>query len=381
MDPVSKTTQSLVGLSIRDIDDKSSPKLEDEELILTSNPSSKNLLHKIHSPLNNNSKEVKDEFEFFDNNQSDNPKQQHSYTNLDDLNKTGALLSDEINLNPDGDIPGEINSVLFEKIEGEEEDYKLNNFQKQGIKDDRDEKIANAKKLEIEKLKFLEEQKLKNKDLLSSSTSLLEITKSNSNSATNLVTTTDPIDDSGYASPQRSNNQSLRSNLDSKNEAVRNSFGELIVNQSHKPHLARGDSYQSITNENESETDDQRHGRSSFRSSSTDYLRSLSRSLSRDPKKKSVSGGSNPIANTFKNISSHSITNSIDDITFDNNNDTSYPDEESSRYTNNYTISQNDLQTAASSTNLTLNNQPLVEEEEEIGGVLKDNDEKKMRKK
>lgn len=58
--------------------------------------------------------------------------------------------------------------------------------------------------------------------------------------------------------------------------SVRNSYGEFIRSTSNRPHLARGDSYQT-----DHVVGPERAGRS--RQLSTEYLRSLSRSLSRDP--------------------------------------------------------------------------------------------------
>lgn len=79
---------------------------------------------------------------------------------------------------------------------------------------------------------------------------------------------------------------------------IKNSYGEIIIDGSHRPHLARGDSYQSITAESDhempppkSQSDTyaqdkptERAGRNYDRKlSNKEYLRSLSRSLSKDP--------------------------------------------------------------------------------------------------
>lgn len=298
MDPL-PPTPSLIGLSIRDIDDSHSPQPEeDANAIMNSQEFTKKALDKMH---------LGDNFS------------KNSYSNLDDLNSTGALLTDDMELNPEGDVPGDSNSVKME----DDEDYKLNNYKEQGIEDDRSEKLASEKTLKQQKKAFLDKQKQKNRDNVTFSL----------NERTNLVTSTDPINEgtlSRTMSPTRQTliNHDLDNNLGSASK-VKNSFGEYIVNESNRPHLARGDSYQSVNSNSATKEEEDRIGRAGNRSS-TDYLRSLSKSLTRDH---SHSNGNSRISRGKGPVDGAEIgeTNN-DSLNFS---------------TNNYGISQDEMEVAA----------------------------------
>ncbi|EDO15193.1 hypothetical protein Kpol_1069p16 [Vanderwaltozyma polyspora DSM 70294] len=285
------TTPSLVGVSVRSINDRNNPDFQDEQEphvpALTSS-TSQALLHKIQHHVNHS-------FE-------GDP----TYTSVAELNREGALLTDEVDMDTVVNVTSELT------IDGEEDD--------------------NARQKRLLMLKK------KKKNLLSTnngSTGGSSLVSSPSPVGSNsLVTSTDPIDDQ-ISLMSSSNEESSKQSPDDEDQdaSIRNSYGEIIKNDCNRPHLARGDSYQSIskaTDENEP-VPTERHGRSFQRTASTEYLRSLSRSLSRDPTKKPSNDQNAESASDVRMYS-----------------------------TNNYSISQADLQNAPH-----IIQQPLLEEEEE----------------
>lgn len=291
----SESTPSLVGVSVRSINDINNPDFKDE---LAGHPvhtvSSSHVLNKIQSrptiPTNG------------------------PYTSVDDLNREGALLTDEVDL---------------EKV--------INATEQLTTDDEKQRKLALLKKK-----KQLEAQKQKNR--LTASSSSASISSINSGDSRSLVTSTDPIEDQiNITSTLEKSHQTRRgagyAHLDAERAAaIRNSYGAFIKNECHRPHLAGGDSYQSFHEKEPSfeNEEDERSGRRTQRSvdkiSSAEYLRSLSRSLSRDPAKKR-----------------HSVTS------------VNGTDDDGRFYsTNNYSISQADLENAPH-----IMQQTLTEEEEE----------------
>lgn len=295
------STPSLVGFSVRSINDTNNPDFTDSPLPPSLHPvSSSHVLNKIISQ----------------------PSLDASYTSVAELNREGALLTDEVDL-----------------------DQVTNATETDADQDTHKKLQALKQKRQQEKLK------LKGRiPIDSSSTSLKSMHSSDSRS---LITSTDPIDDqiniSTYSETGR-RRAAVRESHGSKNkdDSIRNSYGELIENKCHKPHLASGDSYQSSHESDvQSERSEERSGRRSRRSldnqsSSTDYLRSLSRSLSRDPARKRNNGPSvNDVAEKLNNARFYS--------------------------TNNYSISQADLENAPHIIQQTLEEE---EEDEEAEGAL-----------
>lgn len=252
-----------------------------------------------------------------------------SYTSVAELNREGALLTDEVDLD----------QVINATEQATDDVDKQRRLQ------------ALKQKRQLEKLK----QKSRN-SINSSSTSIKSIPSADSRS---LVTSTDPVDDqihmSGPADSGRRTRSGLHStaayNQETSDDSIRNSYGEFIRNQSHRPHLAGGESYQSShETDPKEEHGDERPGRRSRRSldnqsSSTEYLRSLSRSLSRDPaRKRNTAADVNDVAEKLNNARFYS--------------------------TNNYSISQADLEKAPHIIQQTLEEEE--EDEEEEGALLND---------
>ncbi|QLQ80208.1 hypothetical protein HG537_0D02090 [Torulaspora globosa] len=302
------STPSLVGVSVRSIDDAHNPDFTDNP----SRPhlhtaSSSHVLNKITSQPS---------------------LADASYTSVAELNREGALLTDEVDLDQ-----------VTNATEIENDDEKQKQLQALKHRKQQKEKLKQKSKISID----------------SSSTSLKSMHSLDSRS---LITSTDPIDDqiniSTSSEPGRrrgaTNDRRGSRNGQAKDDTIRNSYGEFIENKSHKPHLAVGESYQSCHESDvQSERDDERPGRRSRRSldnqsSSTEYLRSLSRSLSRDPARRR-NGGTN-----------------MNDVTEKLNNARLYS-------TNNYSISQADLESAPHIIQQTLAEE---EEEEENEGALMD---------
>ncbi|QLG70875.1 hypothetical protein HG535_0A08200 [Zygotorulaspora mrakii] len=293
----SDSTPSLVGISVRSINDSENPDFQDESSGPGMHPVSSSLvLNKIQSQphVANNG----------------------PYTSVDDLNREGALLTDEVDL-----------------------DQVINATEQLSTDEDKHRKLK-----ELKKKKQLQKQKNK----MSSSSSNLSISSIASGDSRSLITSTDPMDDqinitSSLEKSHRNRRVPAQVSVHGepeRDEAIRNSYGAFIRNQSHRPHLAAGDSYQSF-HENESSFDnaeDERSGRRAHRSvdkkASTDYLRSLSRSLSRDPAKKKQSMATAISADDNKRFYS----------------------------TNNYSISQADIENAPH-----IVQETLAEEEEEEG--------------
>lgn len=299
------STPSLVGVSVRSINDTNNPDFVDSPLKPNLHPvSSSHVLNKITSQ----------------------PSLDASYTSVAELNREGALLTDEM------DLDQVTNATEIE-----------NDADKQ-------------KKLLALKQKRQQQERLKQKSKLDSSSTSLKSMQSNDSRS--LITSTDPIDDqiniSTYSEHGRrrtaGGERRGSKNSQTREDSIRNSYGEFIENKSHKPHLASGDSYQSNHDSDvQSERDEERPGRRSRRSldnqsSSTEYLRSLSRSLSRDPARRRNGG------------------NTINDVTEKLNNARLYS-------TNNYSISQADLENAPHIIQQTLAEE---EEEEENEGALMD---------
>ncbi|SCW02558.1 LAFE_0F09098g1_1 [Lachancea fermentati] len=214
------STPSLVGVSVRSINDTKNPDFcEGTRPSVAGARSSPQLLNKIHSSTQLN-------------------KLTTPYSTVDELTREGALLTD------DNDV--DLDQLITKKTED----------------------ISDMKKKQLRKKKLAKVHSPGETPLSSS------LTRSSS-----LVTSTDPID------PTVSPSRDKRVGFDEKapNETIRNSYGEFIKDSSHRPHLARGESYQ--TTKGSDEEGEERSGRSSIRKGvSTGYLRSLSRSLSRDAK-------------------------------------------------------------------------------------------------
>lgn len=313
----STSTPSLVGVSIRSINDSNNPDFQDDlSGPIVHSVSSSHVLNKIQSQPNTVNT---------------------SYTSVADLNREGALLTDEVDLD--------------QVINATEE-----------LTDDLDKQ---RKLLLLKKKKELEKHKQKNK--ISASSSSASVSSSHSPDSKYLVTSTDPVDDQiNITSTLKKGHQSRRrSGIHTESEeesenTIRNSYGQFIRNESHRPHLAGGDSYQSIhesesgldslDEERRNERSGRRSGRSGDKQSSTEYLRSLSRSLSRDPAKKRIT------------------SNVVNDASQSLNNSRFYS-------TNNYSISQADLENAPHIIQQTLAEEE--EDEEEQGALMDDqgNDE------
>lgn len=293
-----------------------------------------------------------------------------SYTSVEDLNKEGALLTDEVDLelsHVDGKVQrkdGEVDFNIADRKLGESE-------------------LEKQRKRKLMLLK----QKQKNRELSSTSLSRMDIQSSSSQtSLTHLDDETKEELDRVSRSQERERQRGSQmvSPTRGSDGLVRNSYGEYIKSTCNRPHLARGDSYQSSSNESENilidsaATPSERSGRTSFRRRlSTEYLRSLSRSLSRDPSKSTTR--TNAITPSHSNNAGNYTTSAppshhvvaIPGGDFIDNEKTRTVDQslEDELYsTNNYSISQVELAQAA---NKTLLNEAFDEEEEE-GALLDD---------
>ncbi|AQZ15365.1 YLR257W [Zygosaccharomyces parabailii] len=267
---IPQQTPSLVGDSVRNVDDTQIPDLTNEPI---DHVNSSLVLNKI---------------------QPQDTSVDGSYTTVAELNREGALLTDEMDM-----------------------DQVVNATEK-----DQDDPDEHRRFLKLLKKKQLEQPSSKS-----------SVSPQRSIDSKSLVTATDPIEDQISISP------SQRPRGRQTDPTIRNSYGEFIRDESHRPHLARGQSYQKGTEE-------ERPGRRTARSldkDSRDYLRSLSRSLSRDPARRR-----NPQVSTG--------TESGENL-----------DNARLYSTNNYSISQADLENAPHII------QTLQEEPEEPSeGVLKD---------
>lgn len=229
---------SLVGLSVRDIDDSENP-----DFVSSKKPD--------FNQLNSSVRKI---------NLKNASPEGDNYTSVAELNKEGALLTDDHDLDLDDMIA-------------------------KGLDD-------------ISELKSSLEFKKKSKKKTKQHARVLDadvsnpISPVNSGTVDSLVTSTDPIDDTIIGSTGSSDltNDDISGEHHGGNEsgsAIRNSYGEIIQENSGRPHLARGDSYQQSVEELQSTASingvaTPRSGRSTDKRISTDYLRSLSRSLQRD---------------------------------------------------------------------------------------------------
>ncbi|CAI4047908.1 hypothetical protein SUVZ_12G2910 [Saccharomyces uvarum] len=239
------STPCLIGDSIRNINDENSLdfqysnqfKEEDESLrLLSPQTSSNHALSKM---------------------QKDDDIRDRSYTSVAELNREGALLTDEVD---------------------------LENVDASKIRSSRDDLEAEEKRKKLLLLK----RKQRNKSIVSDSFSSPSLRASKS---TSLITSTDPVEDhiSKYSSSGTPVNIATNGGEEDE-DIIRNSYGQMIKNNSNRPHLAKGESYQSAQQETDHlapeklEKRQERSGRSFDRqTSSTEFLRSLSRSISRDP--------------------------------------------------------------------------------------------------
>lgn len=248
---------SLVGVSVRDIDDSENP-----DYVPGKSPALAHLnetVKKLHIPHTG--------------------VEGDHYASVDELNKEGALLTDA----PDVDL-----DTMIAK----------------GLDD-------------ISELKSSMENKKKNKKKSNKSSSYSEISDSsnvispsNSGTVESLITSTDPIDDNIIGAVTNDSAQDPRA-TDNLHAIIRNSYGEVINPSSDRPHLARGDSYQqSVEETNGVAMPNARSGRSSSKRMSSDYLRSLSRSLQRDHKKDlgEVPSGIDTIDRSIYSTTSYSIS-------------------------------------------------------------------------
>lgn len=259
---------SLVGESVRNLRDDGS-----ETHSVRSESVDSRVLNKLHDSVSH--AHLKDD----------------TYTSVEDLNKEGALLTDEVDL--------ELNHV-DEKVQREDGEVDFHLV-------DRKLSENELEKQRRRKLMLLK-QKQKQKEYISTSTRSAMLSSSASQtSLTHLDDETREEMDRVSRSQERRRQASPQRNH-THDGRVRNSYGEFIKSTCNRPHLARGDSYQSSTEELEPTSSDgasaggvsgagaagansglaanssERSGRSSFRRRlSTEYLRSLSRSLSRDP--------------------------------------------------------------------------------------------------
>lgn len=168
-----------------------------------------------------------------------------SYTTVAELNREGALLTDEMDL-----------------------DQIVNATDK--FREDPDQHRQWLKNL---KKKQLEQSKDHNNNHDSLTASPVRSTESKS-----------------LLSPMESSEDQINFSPQSRSRStIRNLYGEVIRDESRTPHLARGESYQSTGGTSETLPNDEREERSGRRTvrsldnGSREYLRSLSRSLSRDP--------------------------------------------------------------------------------------------------
>ncbi|OEJ92508.1 Uncharacterized protein AWRI3579_g69 [Hanseniaspora osmophila] len=377
MDPsqINKSTPSLIGMSVRQCDDvensdypeivasnyhahgnngASSSSLDNPQTTNGNRPYSKDFL--------SNKDHFKKSSSFV--NDSNN---EYDYTTVNELDQEGALLTDEYL----GTVDTE--NVVLKPMKSPHEDYNTE-----------ESKLALRKRLNLLKRRQSEVQNSVNQ--LSAASSNVEepgasgtvthkhdasdrITHSTGNSmhvtpvtssSNTLATTTDPYEDVIDKPPHSSSSSSPSSSANNANagigqngeEQIRNSYGEYILNKSHKPHLARGDSYQSNASDvtsSASTTDLLEHslssaslgacasgtvadrnagdrvGRGHHQHVESNYLRELNRSLSRDPALKN------------KHIHAHDGAGADDDHS------------SSSTSVNNYHISKNDMEHAINS--------------------------------
>lgn len=173
-----------------------------------------------------------------------------SYTTVAELNREGALLTDEM------DMDQIINATDRVREDPDQHRQWLKLLKKRQLEQSRDNSTSHS-----------------NKSIGSSNVSPVRSSESKS-----LLGPVDSGDDQITFSPQHKSGH-----------IIRNSNGEIIRDESHRPHLARGESYQSAGGTGETLPIDEREerpGRRTVRSLDTgsrEYLRSLSRSLSRDP--------------------------------------------------------------------------------------------------
>ncbi|QEU58225.1 hypothetical protein KDRO_A02400 [Kluyveromyces lactis] len=265
---------SLVGHSVRDIDDSENPDFVPEKM-------------PDFSQLNESVRRL--------NLKNSSPDDSDQYTSVAELNKEGALLTDD-------------------------QDVDLDDIIAKGLDD-----ISELKSSLENKKKIKNKKKTKKS---SSSGSLSQdfsysISPVHSGTVDSLVTSTDPIDDNivaptagditdGGKSRARSTNKTekrVSATSDSSHSVIRNSYGEIINDNSERPHLARGDSYQQSVDDLENSASNGRSGRSTSKRFQNDYLRSLSRSLQRDhADHKSVSDDTGVQAQDIYSTTSYSIS-------------------------------------------------------------------------
>ncbi|SCU97841.1 LAFA_0G13652g1_1 [Lachancea sp. 'fantastica'] len=250
------STPSLVGVSVRSINDSNNPDFcDDRSRSVSEVRSSSQLLEKIHSSTQLN-------------------KLQGSYTTVDELNREGALLTDDNSV--------DLDSVVHGKL-GDDDNLKKSVLKK---KKKRQQEYQNTGKGESSGAQFGATQSSSSGSFTSPSHSPSQ-TRSSS-----LVTSRDPLRNSNsqvHVNPRSTSNFAHKNgngNGNDDDDQIRNSYGEFITNRSHRPHLAGGASYQSTNSYESEETPRERSGRSARKEeASRDFLRSLSRSLSRDPKR------------------------------------------------------------------------------------------------
>ncbi|AMD21916.1 HFR061Wp [Eremothecium sinecaudum] len=232
-----KTTPTLVGTSVRDIDDAQNPDYCTEKALSMHGESSSHILERIHSHTN-----IKNHLD--------------SYESIQDLNREGALLTD------DNDV--DLEQLVTEKLEG------ISALKQQLTK----KKNSQASR-DHQHPPYPHSARLRSSGSSVNDPYYSHVSSENSNSS--LAISTDPIEDS-MSMGSASSHQHTATEESTDTGRIRNLYGEFIPSRSHIPHLARGDSYQKTGVEGE-----ERLGRSSNRggSSSADYLRSLSRSMQR----------------------------------------------------------------------------------------------------
>ncbi|CCE90757.1 uncharacterized protein TDEL_0B06280 [Torulaspora delbrueckii] len=295
------STPSLVGGSVRSVNDLHNPDFNEQVSSNLHPVRSSHVLNKINSQPN---------------------LADASYTSVAELNREGALLTDEVDL-----------------------DQVINATEQSTDDTDKQRKMQALKqKRQMEMLKQ------RSRNSINSSSASIHSTPSAESRY--LVTSTDPVDDQiNVSGPSGKHRRGLHSSgAESNEDSIRNSYGEFIKSKCHRPHLAGGESYQSShDSEFSDDRGEERAGRRSRRSldnqSSTEYLRSISRSLSRDPARK------------------RGPTGDVSDVTEKLNNARLYS-------TNNYSISQADLENAPHIIEQTLEEEQ--EDEEEEGALMDD---------
>ncbi|SCU90621.1 LAME_0E09340g1_1 [Lachancea meyersii CBS 8951] len=275
------STPSLVGFSVRGIDDSNNPDFcDDRRPTVADARSSPQLLEKIHSSSQLN-------------------KLEGPYTSVEELNREGALLTDDNEVDLDSVVHGKLGdaedlkkSLLRKKKKQQQHHHNHHQHQHHGLQVPR--------------------------GVSSSSSSSMSPSASSSHSpsqtrSSSLVTSTDPVHHShagGGAGARATGNFALNDD----DEQIRNSYGEFIANRSHRPHLAGGESYQSTNSYESEDSSRERSGRSARKEeASRDYLRSLSRSLSRDPRKSIEHELSRVHLKPDVEASSHVITEEIEE--------------------------------------------------------------------